>query len=51
MLGQWKDDKRNGQGFLIWASGNRYQKDSSKIIFIIFMILINTSDILNEHNL
>ena len=49
--GEYKDDKRNGQGIYTWANGNRYERASSKIIFNIFMILINTSDIVNDHHL
>jgi len=51
IMGQWKDDKRNGRGIETWTNGNRYERDSSKIMFSIFKILINTSDIMNDHHL
>jgi len=51
IMGQWKDDKLNGQGIFTWADGKRYERASSKIIFNIFMALINTSDIVNDHHL
>jgi len=49
--GQWIDDKMHGQGIYTWANGDRYERDSSKIMFSIFKILINTSDIMNDHHL
>jgi len=49
--GEYKDDKRNGRGIFTWPDGGRYERDSSKIIFSIFKILINTSDIMNDHHL
>ena len=51
IMGQWKDDKRNGQGIFTWADGKRYERASSKIIFSTFMILINASDIVDDHHL
>jgi len=51
IMGEYKDDKRNGQGIYTWANGNRYERASSKIIFNIFMILIDTSDIVNDYHL
>jgi len=51
IMGQWKDDKRNGQGIFTWADGKRYERASSKIIFSTFMILINASDIVDDHPL
>jgi len=50
-MGQCKDDKANGQGIYTWANGDRYERDSSKIMFSIFKILINASDIMNDHHL
>jgi len=49
--GEYKDDKAKGQGIYTWANGNRYKRANSKIMFITFMILINTSDIMNDHHL
>jgi len=49
--GEFKDNKRNGKGIETYANGNRYERDSSKIMLSIFMILINTSDIMNDHHL
>jgi len=51
IMGQCKDDKANGQGIYTWANGDRYERDSSKIMFSIFKILINASDIMNDHHL
>ena len=51
IMGQWKDDKLNGQGIFTWADGKRYERASSKIIFSTFMILINASDIVDDHPL
>jgi len=50
-MGEFKDNKRNGKGIETYANGNRYERDSSKIMLSIFMILINTSDIMNDHHL
>ena len=50
-IGDWLDDKRNGRGIFTWPEGGRYERASSKIMFSIFMILINTSDIVNDHHL
>jgi len=41
IMGEYKDDKLNGQGIFTWADGKRYERASSKIIFRTFMILIN----------
>ena len=49
--GEFKDDKINGRGLYTWADGQRYERDSSKTNFSTFMILINTSDIVNDHYL
>jgi len=51
IMGQWKDDKRNGQGIFTWTDGKRYERASSKIIFSTFMTLINASDIVDDHPL
>ena len=48
--GEFKDDKINGQGIHTLANGNRYERANSKIMFSIFMILINTSDIVNDQH-
>ena len=50
-MGQWIDDNKNGRGIFTWPDGNRYERDSSQIIFITFMTLINTSDIVNDQHL
>ena len=50
-IGDWLDDKRNGRGMFTWPEGGRYERASSKIMLRIFMILINTSDIMNDHHL
>jgi len=49
--GQWIDDKKNGRGIYTCPDGARYERASSKIMFITFMILINTSDMANDHHL
>ena len=49
--GEYKDDQRNGQGIETWPDGARYERASSKIMLSIFMILINTSDIVNDQHL
>ena len=51
IMGQWNDDKKNGQGIFTWTDGDRYERASSKIIFSTLMILINASDIVNDHHL
>jgi len=50
-MGEFKDDKINGRGLYTWVDGQRYERDSSKTNFSTFMILINTSDIVNDHYL
>ena len=50
-MGEFKDDKRNGRGIFTWADGDRYERASSKIMFITFMTLIDTSEIVNHHHL
>ena len=49
--GQWIDDKMHGQGIYTWANGDRYERANSKIMFITFMTLIDTSEIVNHHHL
>jgi len=49
IMGEYKDDEKNGQGIYTWADGQRYERASSKIVFSTFMILINASDIVNDH--
>ena len=51
IMGGFKDDKMNGRGLYTWASGDRYERHSSQIIFNTFMRLINTSDIVDDHHL
>jgi len=51
IMGEFKDDKKNGQGIYTWADGQRYERANSKIIFSTFMILINASDIVDDHHL
>jgi len=51
IMGEYKDDEKNGQGIYTWATGDRYERASSKIVFSTFMILINASDIVNDHHL
>ena len=51
IMGEYKDDKANGKGIETYANGNRYERDSSKIMLSIFMILIDASDIMNDHHL
>jgi len=51
IMGEFKDDKIHGKGIMTYANGNRYERASSKIIFITFMTLINTLDIVNHHHL
>ena len=51
IVGEFKDDKINGRGLYTWADGQRYERDSSKTNFSTLMILINTSDIVNDHYL
>ena len=48
--GEYKDDKAKGQGIYTWANGNRYERANSKIMFSIFMFLISTSDMANDHH-
>ena len=48
--GEYKDNKKNGRGIFTWLNGDRYERASSKIMFSIFMILINTSDIVNDQH-
>jgi len=50
IMGEFKDDKRNGRGIFTWADGDRYERASSKIMFNTFMILISTSDMANDHH-
>ena len=50
-MGEHKDDKMHGQGIYTWRDGDRYEQVSSKIMFNTFMILINTSDIVNDQHL
>jgi len=50
-MGEFKDDKRNGRGIYTWANGDRYERSSSKIVCSTFMSLINTSNIVSDHNL
>ena len=49
--GQWIDNNKTGRGIYTWPNGNRYERANSKIMFSIFKILINTSDIMNDHHL
>jgi len=51
IMGQWIDNNKTGRGIYTWPNGNRYERANSKIMFSIFMILINTSDIVNDHHL
>jgi len=51
IMGEYKDDEKNGRGLYTWADGQRYERASSKIVFSTFMILINASDIVNDHPL
>jgi len=50
-IGDWLDGKMHGHGICKHPNGDRYKRDSSKIMFNTFMILMNTSDIVNDHHL
>ena len=50
-MGELKDDKIHGKGIETYANGTRYERASSKIMFITFMTLIDTSEIVNHHHL
>ena len=51
IMGEFKDNEKNGQGIETLANGDRYARASSKIIFSTFMILINAWDIVDDHPL